>query len=250
MKIVSEACTVSLNIQEKINFRRFFVKFRKFVCNQFITRAKANQAQNRDSQKISYLLILKTHCGVTFSLSQSFEWTGSHNAFDVAAKNTSSSAILDSLLCRGCALKLNDVIIQFLHGGRVELRGGWTFSKQRGPGGAGRGVWTRGSMIAREKKFGRVRLSTNGLKMNMENVPSIVVIENLSWSSSVNRLLLLFILALVNLDLLCRESQASWMESKRLVEQSLTAVSTFYDVHIWWRICWKVFIARPRYYDF
>ena len=87
-------------------------------------------------------------------------------------------------------------------------------------------------MIAREKKFGRVRLSTNGLKMNMEDVPSIVVIENLSWSSSVNRLLLLFILALVNLDLLWRESQASWMESKRLVEESLTAVSTFYDIHI------------------
>ena len=57
-------------------------------------------------------------------------------------------------------------------------------------------------MIARGKKFGRVRLSTNALKIKMENVPSIVVIENLSWSSSVNRLLLLFILALVNLDLL------------------------------------------------
>ena len=81
-------------------------------------------------------------------------------------------------------------------------------------------------MIAREKKFGRVRLSTNALKINMEDVPSIVVIENLSWSSSVNRLLLLFILALVNLDLLWRESQTSWMESKRLVEESLTAVST------------------------
>ena len=35
-----------------------------------------------------------------------------------------------------------------------------------------------------------------------------------------------FILALVNLDLLWRESQTSWMESKRLVEESLTAVST------------------------
>ena len=87
------------------------------------------------------------------------------------------------------------------------------------PGGAGSGVWTRGSMIAREKKFGRVRLTTNALKINMEDVPSIVVIDNLSWSSSVNRLLLLFILALVNLDLL-------WRESKRLVEESLTAVST------------------------
>ena len=28
-------------------------------------------------------------------------------------------------------------------------------------------------MIAREKKFGRARLSTNALKINMENVPSI-----------------------------------------------------------------------------
>ena len=81
-------------------------------------------------------------------------------------------------------------------------------------------------MIAREKKSDRVRLSTNALKINMEDVPSIVVIENLSWSSSVNRLLLLFLLALVNLDLLRRESQTSWMESKRLVEESLTAVST------------------------
>ena len=81
-------------------------------------------------------------------------------------------------------------------------------------------------MIARGKKFGRVRLSTNALKTKMEDVPSIVVIENLSWSSSVNRLLLLFILALVNLDLLWRESQTSWVESKRLVEESLTAVST------------------------
>ena len=87
------------------------------------------------------------------------------------------------------------------------------------PGGAGSGVWTRGSMIAREKKSGRVRLSTNALKINMENVPSIVVIENLSWCSSVNRLLLLFLLALVNLDLLWRKSQTSWMESKRLVEE-------------------------------
>ena len=94
------------------------------------------------------------------------------------------------------------------------------------PGGAGSGVWTRGSMIAREKKSGRVRLSTNALKINMEDVPSIVVIENLSWCSSVNRLLLLFLPALVNLDLLWRESQTSWMESKRLVEESLTAVST------------------------
>ena len=81
-------------------------------------------------------------------------------------------------------------------------------------------------MIARGKKFGRVRLSTNALKIKMEDVPSIVVIENLSWSSLVNRLLLLFILALVNLDLLWRESQTSWVESKRLVEESLTAVST------------------------
>ena len=81
-------------------------------------------------------------------------------------------------------------------------------------------------MIAREKKSGRVRLSTNAFKTNMEDVPSIAVIENLSWSSSVNRLLLLFLLALVNLDLLWRESQTSWMESKRLVEESLTAVST------------------------
>ena len=81
-------------------------------------------------------------------------------------------------------------------------------------------------MIARGKKFGRVRLSTNALKIKMEDVPSIVVIENLSWSSSVNRLLLLFILALVNLDLLWRDSQTSWVESKRLVEESLTAVST------------------------
>ena len=93
-------------------------------------------------------------------------------------------------------------------------------------GGAGRGAWTRGSMIAREKKFGRVRLSTNALKINMENVPSIVAFANLSWSSSVNRLLLLFVLALVNLDLLWMESQTAWMESKRLVEDSLTAVST------------------------
>ena len=31
--------------------------------------------------------------------------------------------------------------------------------------GAGSGVWTRGSMIAREKKFGRVRLSTYWLKI-------------------------------------------------------------------------------------
>ena len=52
-------------------------------------------------------------------------------------------------------------------------------------------------MIAREKKFGRVRLSTNALKINMEDVPSIVVIENLSWSSSVNRLLLLLALYLL-----------------------------------------------------
>ena len=59
----------------------------------------------------------------------------------------------------------------------------------------------------------------------MEDVPSKVVIENLLWSS-VNRPLLLFILALVNLDLLWRESQTSWMESKRLVEESLTAIST------------------------
>ena len=71
-----------------------------------------------------------------------------------------------------------------------------------------------------------MRLSTNALKIKMGDVPSIVVIENLSWSSSVNRLLLLFILVLVNLDLLWRESQTSWMESKRLVEESLTAVST------------------------
>ena len=34
-----------------------------------------------------------------------------------------------------------------------------------GTGGAGSGVWTRGSMIAREKEFGRVRLSTNALKI-------------------------------------------------------------------------------------
>ena len=81
-------------------------------------------------------------------------------------------------------------------------------------------------MIAREKKSDRVRLSTNALKINMEDAPSIVVIENLSWSSSVNRLMLLFLLALVNLDLLRKESQTSWMESKRLVEESLTAVST------------------------
>ena len=81
-------------------------------------------------------------------------------------------------------------------------------------------------MIAREKKSDRVRLNTNALKINMEDVPSIVVIENLSWSSSVNRLLLLFLLALVNLDLLRRESQTSWMESKRLDEESLTVVST------------------------
>ena len=81
-------------------------------------------------------------------------------------------------------------------------------------------------MIAREKKFGRVRLSTNALKINMDDVPSIVAFENSSWSCSVNRLLLLFILTLVNLDLLWRESQTSWMESKRLVEESLTAVST------------------------
>ena len=87
------------------------------------------------------------------------------------------------------------------------------------PGGAGSGAWTRGSMIAREKKFGRVRLSTNALKINMEDVPSIVTFENLSWSSSVNRLLLLFVLALVNLDLLWMESQTSWMGS-------LTTVST------------------------
>ena len=93
-------------------------------------------------------------------------------------------------------------------------------------GGAGSRVWTRGSVIAREKKSGRVRLSTNALKINMEDVPSIVVIENLSWSSSVSRQLLLFLLALVNLDLPWRESQTSWMESKRLVEESLTAVST------------------------
>ena len=66
-------------------------------------------------------------------------------------------------------------------------------------------LWAR-DWIAREKKSGRVRLSTNALKINMENVPSIVVIENLSLSSSVNRLLLLFLLALVNLDLLWRES--------------------------------------------
>ena len=38
--------------------------------------------------------------------------------------------------------------------------------------------------------------------------------------------MLLFLLALVNLDLLRKESQTSWMESKRLVEESLTAVST------------------------
>ena len=34
-------------------------------------------------------------------------------------------------------------------------------------------------MIAREKKSGRVRLSTNALKINMEDVPSIVVIRAL-----------------------------------------------------------------------
>ena len=100
------------------------------------------------------------------------------------------------------------------------------FVKKLNSGGAGRGAWTRGSMIAQEKKFGRVRLSTNALKINMENVPSIVAFANLSWSSSVNRLLLLFVLALVNLDLLWMESQTAWMESKRLVEDSLTAVST------------------------
>ena len=81
-------------------------------------------------------------------------------------------------------------------------------------------------MIAREKKFGRVRLSTNALKINMADVRSIVAFENLSWSSSANRPLLLFVLALVNLDLLWMESQTSWMESKGLVEESLTAVST------------------------
>ena len=59
----------------------------------------------------------------------------------------------------------------------------------------------------------------------MEDVPSVVAFQNLSWSSSVNRLLLLFVLALVNLDLLWMESQTSWMESKRLVDESLTAVS-------------------------
>ena len=100
------------------------------------------------------------------------------------------------------------------------------FTGNAQPGGAGSGVWTRGSMIARERKFGRVRLSTNALKINMEDVPSIVAFENLSWSSSVNRLLLLFILVLVNLHLLWRKSQTSWMESKRLVEESLTAEST------------------------
>ena len=115
------------------------------------------------------------------------------------------------------------------------------------PGGAGSGVWIRGSMIAREKKYGRVRLGTNALNINMADVLSIVVIENLSWSSSVNRLLLLFILTLVNLDLLWRESQTSWMESKRLVEESLTAVSTC--SHLTANLL-KVFIVRPRYYDF
>ena len=65
-----------------------------------------------------YLFILNTHCGVTFSLSQSFEWTGSQSAFDVAAKNTSSSAILDTdrrppvvcQFCWECASHTNDVI--------------------------------------------------------------------------------------------------------------------------------------------
>ena len=102
-------------------------------------------------------------------------------------------------------------------------------------------------MIAREKKFGRVRLSTNALNINMADVLPIVVIENLSWSSSVNRLLLLFILTLVNLDLLWRESQTSWMESKRLVEESLTSESTC--SHLMENLL-KVFIARPWYYDF
>ena len=115
-----------------------------------------------------------------------------------------------------------------IKGKRRRRQRGWGVDVQKflAPGGAGSGVWTRGSMVAREKKSDRVRLSTNALKINMEDVPSIVVIENLSWSSSVNRLLLLFLLVLVNLDLLRRESQTSWMESKRLVEESLTAVST------------------------
>ena len=42
-----------------------------------------------------------------------------------------------------------------------------TLPRGGGGGGAGSGVWTRGSMIVREKKFGRVRLSTNALKINM-----------------------------------------------------------------------------------
>ena len=58
--------------------------------------AQTNYKPQKTFQTSPYLFILNTHCGVTFSLSQSFEWTGSQSAFDVAAKNTSSSAILDT----------------------------------------------------------------------------------------------------------------------------------------------------------
>ena len=40
-------------------------------------------------------------------------------------------------------------------------------------------------MLAREEKFGQVRLSTNGLKINMADVPLKAVMKNLSRNFSV-----------------------------------------------------------------
>ena len=74
-----------------------------------------------------------------------------------------------------------------------------TLGSTAGGGGGGGGLAAGSGLevlsLHEKRKFGRVRLSTNALKINMEDVPSIVAFENLSWSSSVNRLLLLFILA-------------------------------------------------------
>ena len=115
-------------------------------------------------------------------------------------------------------------------------------------GGAGSGVWTRGSMIAREKKFGRVRLSTNAWKINMADVPSIVVIENLSWSSSVNQLLLVFT---------CFGEFGSTLGGTADVLDGIKTLSRgefnrrkhmfTFDGEL---ICRKVYIAGPWYCDF
>ena len=70
-------------------------------------------------------------------------------------------------------------------------------------------------MIAREKKLGRVRLSTNELKINMADVPSKVVKENLSRSSSVKSANVTLYLLWIYFNLYESETSAS-MEAKRL----------------------------------